>query len=294
MQGNRTNHPPRIGMRYWTKRRQQELEHWEQRQAVLKVQRAAEAKEQRRLRANASARAYRARRKAAGLPTPKRSNRKPEKKGNSTIRMRRWREKWRILLVAWGEAIREDRRRTRRIAKGLPPIPKKNAEMVAASRAKKAAVREEYLRSQWFSPELSEQEAKAIIMERAPAGTDEMQVHLEYVRLSYQAKSASLNLNRFTIAQEGEDGIEMAKMARAIFNETRISMSTVDYNAVLNKIAAEKITELRPIVAYGDPTNETWLKNLEIKSIDSAQWMIGNGSGILQAVQESHKTKEKK
>ena len=166
--------------------------------------------------------------------------------------------------------------------------------MVAASRAKKAAAREEFLRSQWFSPELSEQEAKAIIMERAPAGTDEMQVHLEYVRLSYQAKSAALNLNRFTIAQEGEDGIEMAKMARAIFNEVRLEMSTVDYVAVLDKIAAEKITELRPIVAYGDPANETWLKNLEIKSIDSAQWMIGNGSGILKAVQESYKTKEKK
>ena len=123
MQGNRTNHPPRIGMRYWTKRRRQELEHWEQRQAVLKVQRDAEAKEKRRLRANASARDYRARRKAAGLPNPKRSNRKPEKRGNSTIRMRRWREKWRILLAAWDEAIKINKRRDRRVAKGLPPVP---------------------------------------------------------------------------------------------------------------------------------------------------------------------------
>ena len=240
MQGNRTNHPPRIGMRYWTKRRRQELEHWEQRQAVLKAQRDAEAKEQRRLRANASARAYRARRKAAGLPNPKtEQSQTREARGNSTIRMRRWREKWRILLAAWDEAIKINKRRDRRVAKGLSPVPRSNAEMVAASRAKKAAAREEYLRSQWFSPELSEQEAKAIIAERAPAGTDEMQVHLEYVRLSYQAKSASLNLNRFTIAQEGEDGIEMAKMARAIFNEARLSMNTIDYASVL-AIAAKK------------------------------------------------------
>jgi hypothetical protein len=83
-------------------------------------------------------------------------------------------------------------------------------------------------------------------------------------------------------------------MARAIFNEVRLEMGTVDYVAVLAKIAVEKITELRPLVAYGDPTNETWLKNLEIKSIDSAQWQISNGAGILQAVQESYKTKEKK
>ncbi len=37
MQGNRTNHPPRNGMRYWTRRRQQELEHWEQRRAIIKA-----------------------------------------------------------------------------------------------------------------------------------------------------------------------------------------------------------------------------------------------------------------
>jgi hypothetical protein len=175
----------------------------------------------------------------------------------------------------------------------LPPSPKTSTQRAAETRARKAAAFALGLISNWWSPALSEQDAKAIIHERYPS-LDATDIQTNYASLLAQANGARLNVNRFTIAQVDEDGVEKAKLARGIFAEVRQEMTTVDYVAVLHKIAAGKITELRPLVAYGDVTDKTWLQNLETKSIDSAQQMIGNGQGIYEAVQESHKTKEKK
>jgi hypothetical protein len=270
---------------YWTRRMQRELELREVEQERLKeqhrIKRADAAKERNRTRSREWARRIRQTLKAAGLPCPHGGKEPPKA---STPRMRRWRERQRVLREAWDAALKENRRRDRRIARGLPPMPKTSTQRAQESRERKAAQRADYLANQWWSPALSETDAKAILQNQQP-GVDESRIQTNYVCLKAQADGARLNLNAFVIAENG-DGIQKGVEQRAIFNEVYRQLGTVDLLAVLKQ--AESVPDLRSVIPQlsGRSGDETWNRNVMQKAIDRGATMWGRGDLILKAARE--------
>jgi hypothetical protein len=195
-------------------------------------------------------------------------------------------------LAAWDEAIREDRRRTRRIAKGLRATPLTQAEKDAAYRARKAekqarkaAEKAVYLASQWWSPEItSEGEIRRLIHEQHP-DLDEMQLHVECGRLLTIAHGENLRVNTFVIADAKTDGVELACERRAIFYEcysvTEGGTSLPDISSILRQAEAIKsIKDVPSIAAHKD--NPSWQANKIINSLDYARIFVS-----LQAIYEA-------
>jgi hypothetical protein len=270
---------------YWTRRMQRELELREAEQERLKeqhrIRRAEAARERNRTRSREWARRIRQSLKAAGLPCPHGGKEPPKA---STPRMRQWRERQRALREAWDAALKENRRRDRRIARGLPPLPKTSTQRAQESRERKAAQRAAYLTNQWWSPALSESDAKAIVQNQQP-GVDESRIQTNYVCLKAQADGARLNLNAFVIAENG-DGIQKAVEQRAIFNEIQRKTGSTDLVAVLKQ--AESMPDLRSVIPQlsGRSGDETWNRNVMQKAIDRGATMWGRGDLILKAARE--------
>ena len=88
----------------------------------------------------------------------------------------------RAFLEAWDAALRENRRRTRRVAKGLPATPKSPAQRTTEARERRKQAWEAYIVNQWWSPEISAAEAKEILRGLHPSFT-EYQVEFEHGRI---------------------------------------------------------------------------------------------------------------
>jgi hypothetical protein len=273
----------RLGAIYMTANRRRQIAIWEAEHARLKEERHQAALERQRIRNNERSknrskeqRAANREARAAGLPLPYPNiwrPHKPEPARASTPRWRHFIERQRTLLSAWTEAIAEDKKRTRRLAKGLPPLPKTHAQRQADYLKRKAAERAERLAASWFSPELGETSARERIRQTHPS-LDEMTVHVEYGCLVQQCKMWRLNVNNFTIAQIGEDGITKANLARAIFDTIQTRTNNPDYVSVLK--SADFVTDFAGLV--GDV-------NAQNKAIIRAGERWGTGSAILKAVQ---------
>lgn len=188
--------------------------------------------------------------------------------------------KMRARLRQEDKAARKAFPAARRAAKGLPPI-KSSTQRAQDARARKEARWQAYLAGAWWSPELSEREAKAVLAERYPNRT-EIERHTDYVSLAEQCRAAALNLNRFTIALEGEDGVAKAREQRAILHE--ITHGTLN-DLVANVEKAAAIPNLQSMESFqGMGSDETWIENMCRKSRDAAQIMWGRGERVLQAM----------
>jgi hypothetical protein len=275
---NRSSNRGRRPRTYWTVRRARQLAIWESEQARLKEERhraalaraRAKAKERGKVRTAANRAA-----RAAGLPVPYPERCRhggKDKPGASTARVRRWKERQRVLLAAWSAALKEDRLRTRRIAKGLRPVPKTHAERQTDYLKRKAAERAYRLGNSWFSPELGETPAKEQIAKTHP-GLDAMSIHVQYGWLAQQCRMSRLNVNNFTIACDGEDGVAGANQARAIFDNIHTRTNNPDYVAVLK--SAGFVKDFAGLV--GDI-------NAQNKAIVAASERWANGAAILRAV----------
>lgn len=284
-------HGANRGKRYWTARREREYHAWLIKQAAQKEARHQAALERARVKAGERQKNRRAENwaaRAAGLPVPypalmRHGGR--ERPGASTARVRRFHERRRVLVAAWKAALKEDRRRTRRIAKGLIPTPKTSTQRAQETRARKAAERATYLVSEWWAPALSEQDAKAIILNQHPT-LDEMQLAFHYSRFVESCYGYSVNVNRFTLATGGVDGIAQANERRAIFNELHKAASlagTADIEIVLKE--SEAIAALSDVpscqVTYQDPS---YAKNLIVNALDDAERMWRDGEQIRKNV----------
>jgi len=276
--GNRSSNRGRRPRTYWTVRRARQLATWEAEQARLKEERhrtalacaRAKAKERGKVRTAANRAA-----RAAGLPVPYPERCRhggKDKPGASTARGGRFRERRRILLAAWSAALKEDRLRTRRITKGLPPLPKTHAERQADYLKRKAEERAYRLANSWFSPELGEMPAKEQIAKTHP-GLDAMSIQVQYGWLVQQCRMWRLNVNNFTIACDGEDGVKTANQERAIFHNIQSRTNNRDFMAVLK--SAGFVTDFAGLV--GDT-------NAQNKAIVAAAEHWGNGTAILRAV----------
>jgi hypothetical protein len=281
---------PKLGVprgEYFTRRKRQELELWEMEQARQKELRRERQKVHARELARQSAARRRARLRAAGLPLP-RGGREPS--GASTPRVARWRRRHREEWQAWDAAIAENKRRDRRIARGLPATPKTSTERARESRERKASQRAIYLESQWWSPELSEKDAKAILVSQHPSLADEMELQVQYAWLLQRAKHADLNVNYFVIADASTDGIALASERRAIFYElykaAEGGMSLPDIYTILKQ--SEAITSLKDLPSIAQhKDNPSWQKNVEINARDRARTFWGSGCRIYKVVLEN-------
>lgn len=269
----------RLGATYWTVRKEREYRCWLAEQTRLKEERHQAAKR----RANVRRREYRrecrgANRvaRAAGLPLPHPwiwKSHKPEPPGASTPRWRRFTERQRSLLATWTAAIAEDKKRTRRLAKGLPAVQKTHAERQADYVKRKAAEKAVRLANSWFSPELGETAAREQIRQTHPE-LDDVTIHYQYGHLAALCKQWRLNVNAFTIARNGEDGVARANQARAVFDYIQRATNNTDYIAVLK--SAGFVTDFAGLV--GDI-------NAQNKAIIRAGERWGTGNAILKAVQ---------
>jgi hypothetical protein len=286
-----------LGMRYWTKRKEREYQWHLAEQARLKEERHKAALERARVQANAWRRRrdkrWRAENKAAELaeavlPHPQLRaplrKRKPEPSGKSAERWRKFGVRQKRLLSDWEQALREDRRRTKRIARGLSPTPMISTARSKLTRERRVARREAYLSSQWFSPALDELTARAIITERHPNRTA-LEQHYDYAALAAQCHAASLNVNRFTIAENGVDGVAAASEQRAILQE--ITQGSLD-NLLDAVVKAATISSLRSMPQF-QGIDETWVENLCRKSRDHAQVIWGAGELIFKTVSDKEK-----
>lgn len=277
------------GVPRWTQGKQRELEEALEREARIRAERRAAAKERARIRINERRKAKRAEARAAGLPRPYAEGIKANKErrraaglwpnyeapGASTPRWRRWWAKQKAFLKAWTAAIREDRRRARRVAKGLPPTPKSASERAAESRERRRVAREAYLIIQWWSPEISAGEAKTVLQGLYPA-FDEYQLSFEYNKLLGCARHAKLNLNRFILSRPA-DGIQLASERRAIFHELYHAAiggpELPDVVAILEQEAATKTLADVPAIASAGH-NPGWLRNVMQKSMDFGMSLV--------------------
>jgi hypothetical protein len=276
--GNRSSNRGRRPRFYMTNRRRLELAHWEAKQARLKAERHQAALARARAKARERGKARTAANKAArvaGLPLPYPERCRhggKDKPGASTPRWRRFIECRRILLIAWDAAIRENRRRDRRVAKGLPPVPPTHAQRQADYLKRKAAEKAFRLASSWWSEDIPEGVAKEQIRHTHPT-LDEMSVHVQYGWLVQQCRMWRLNVNRFTISEDGQDGIATANQARAIFDYIQKATNNTDHVAVLK--AASLVADFAGLV--GDI-------NAQNKAIVAAGERWGNGAAISRAV----------
>lgn len=282
--GNRNAYRGNRPKTYWTERKELEYQDYLRKQTAIKeaarLKREEASRERRRIRSREYKRKKREELKAAGIPCPHGGKEPPKA---STARVRRFYERRRILIAAWDAAHKEERRRNRRIAKGLPPTPKSSTQRAKESKERKEAKQREYSTSQWWADELTEQEAKVEIKKVHPE-FDEMQTHMEFVRLSALCRGYALNVNRYTI---GASDLGSANRARAIFNELSVRMRTIDTIAILK--ATEATSDLESLVVRGDANDKTWVKNLVIKSLDYGKNFIGTGVVIRNAFKKGGK-----
>ncbi len=179
------------------------------------------------------------------------------------------------MIEAWTEALKEDRRRARRIAKGLSPVAPTHADRQREYVKRKADAKATLLTYSWFSPELSETPAREQIAKTHPE-LDDITVHYQYGHLAALCKQWHLNVNNFTIAQMGQDGVEKANHSRAIFDYIQTRTNNTDYIAVLK--AADFVTDFAGLV--GDT-------NAQTKAIVAAGERWGNGARILDAARRA-------
>lgn len=280
------------GMEYWTVRKEREYEFWIQEQARLKEERRlarqTAAKERARVKARERYARLQAARKAAGIPCRHGGKEKP---GASTSRVRRWRQRQRVLLAACDAAIRENKRRDRRIARGLPAVPKTHAERQADYLKRKAAERVAYLTSQWWAPALSEADAKAALRAQHPTLT-EIEIHTAYAHLLACADHACLNINAFVLADATTDGIALAVERRTISYECYQAAvggtSLPDILTVLKQAEGiASITDVPKIAEHKE--NPSWQRNVIQNSEHFAKAFWGRGERILRAVREAKK-----
>lgn len=270
---------------YFTRGKQRELELWEAERERRLADQRKRAEERTLERARKRSRARRDRLKAAGLPLPRGGK---DKAGASTVRMRRLRERRRILLEAWNQALKENRRRDRRVARGLPAAPKtstQRARECLERKATKHAVYLEYLRLQcWFSPAVSPETVQGWLEAKEP-GLHSSQYIYRRAMLEQECAKQQLNLNAFTVA---EGGIEKAVLQRAIFYE--MSRDTLkDLSVVLKE--AEDISSLKdvPSIAALHTLPEGYTKNAINDAMYYAPQSIGNGDGIYLALTKGNK-----
>lgn len=276
------------GVHHWTARRQRELDEALERQKRMRAQKRAAAKERARVRRNERDKAKRAERRAAGLPRPyhdriqaRREERKAaglprnyEAPGSSTPRWRKWRAKQKGLLKAWDAALRENRRRTRRIAKGLPATPKSPAQRTTEARERRKQAWEVYVVAQWWSEEIPPAEAKEILRGLHPSFT-EYQVEFEHGRILSCAHHEKLNLNRFILSRP--EGIQFASERRAIFYDlyyhAQGGSQLPDVSLILEQEAAIKsVADLPSIVSLN--CNAGWLRNLTQRAVEYGKSLV--------------------
>jgi hypothetical protein len=272
----RGNHGANLGMTYWTVKVEDRYQAYLLEQDRLEKEHQAAVRERRRIGNVRRQARWRAKRKAAGLPLPKR---KPEPPGASTIRTRRFRERQRVKKAAEQAAALVAAESARLAIQ---------RERQAASRARrkqraieKAIRAEAYLLEQWFSPEISERAAKAIIEAQHPE-KDANWVHSQYVHLDACARVKNLNVNAFTLAPNGE-GIDRAEDLRAVFYEIQRNSNRLDYAQIVKDATA--IQSLRNMPDF-QLENETRVRNALSKSFFYAQGLWGRGEVILAAVRK--------
>jgi hypothetical protein len=252
--------PSNRGKRYWTKALELQYQ-----------QEMAQREEAARLENNKYLKNWRARRKAEGRPVKG----GPDKPGSSAPRFRRWYQRQKeakaAAIIAAEEVIREAKRavvnaksaryRARKIAR------REEAIAVAANRIK--SFKTDY----WFSPAITETEAKKIIESQHPDWT-ETQLNTEFASLEACTRHEKLSLNKFVIIS----GLGQAIRQRAIFFELQRQSNRLDYAGLVED--AGKISSLRDLPQF-QLENEGRVLNAIQKSHFYAQQLWGNGAAIL-------------
>jgi hypothetical protein len=263
---------PRFGVprgEYFTARRRRELQLWQIEQERQIADAKAIRKERARVRALERAKLRRIARKSAGLPNRRGGKDRP---GASTPRVQRWRERRRTEQAA-AEAVLQEAKQLERA--------RRNREKTARYRQRRAERRATYLISQWWSPEVSEEGARALLRAQRP-NLDDLAIQTAYQKLLFQARFVSLSVNAFTIGTDDTDGIAYAREQRAIFHELS-QMNRRDLLVVLREAEAVKsLSDLEEFASLN--SNPTHQRNMMMKAIDHAQLARGSGSDIYNAV----------
>jgi hypothetical protein len=263
---------PRFGVsrgEYFTARRRRELQLWQIEQERQIADAKAIRKERARVRALERAKLRRIARKSAGLPNRRGGKDRP---GASTPRVQRWRERRRAEQAA-AEAVLQEAKQLERA--------RRNREKTARYRQHRAERRATYLISQWWSPEVSEEGARALLRSQRP-NLDDLAIQAAYQKLLFQARFVSLSVNAFTIGTDDTDGIAYAREQRAIFHELS-QMNRRDLLVVLREAEAVKsLSDLEEFASLN--SNPTHQRNMMMKAIDHAQLARGSGSDIYNAV----------
>lgn len=257
---------------YFTQRRREEIARREAELAEQKAARSAALKVARLERQRLAGKVRRAAQKAAGIPYhPYR----PEPRGASTIRARRFRARRKAAKIAAEEAVVAQHKldlAAARKARGLERA-RTNAEKQAAYRARQKAKLQTY----WFSPAMTFDEAEALIAMQFPT-VSEVARYNSQAHLMACCEREGLNVNRFLIASPGQDGLRAAIEERAIFAQVHDEMQKA-MGKPPDLVECWKAAEAIPSLICDINTRR--------KADDYARAIWKNGSQIFDAVEKA-------